>query len=401
MVLNEKIHPPFPKQREIVDAVLDPAIHLILNVGSVGSGKSLAAAISTIQHSLDHPGRDYLLIALSVGNAEVNLVPYFESVCNAWGIPYRDMSGNNRKPHIQFGNSRGWLFGAGDKKSSARIRGATASGVVMDEAVILEEDVFIAVHSRLRQAKDGNFFVLCTTNAGDPNSWVKQYMDDDLFDSVIVSEWKDNPYLGDEWRAFMEETLPPTEYRRQILNEWITSEPLVYPTWYDGQADNSDMFYVSIDAGTAGTTAALKWIQKDPREWVIVDEYYHVREHHGLRPASEHAAAMDAKWGKPRLAVVDPNAVDLKAELRKIWPMVKNGRNAVDKGIRETQLSIMTREITFGNVPNTKRELAGYHFKQGADVPEKEFDHAMDALRYGRSRFLSLARVGSQSETED
>lgn len=86
--------------------------------------------------------------------------------------------------------------------------------------------------------------------------------------------------------------------------------------------------------------------------------------------------------------IVDPAAASFIAELRKHGYSVIKAKNDVEDGIRVVGTKLNQEKILFSDIcENTIKEFASYIWDEkaaehGEDKPMKQFDHAMDSLRY-------------------
>lgn len=89
-----------------------------------------------------------------------------------------------------------------------------------------------------------------------------------------------------------------------------------------------------------------------------------------------------------KAVIVDPAAASFIAELRKRGFRVIKAKNDVEDGIRLVSTKLNLIKIIFSNVcQNTIKEFASYIWdakaaERGEDKPIKQYDHAMDAVRY-------------------
>lgn len=86
--------------------------------------------------------------------------------------------------------------------------------------------------------------------------------------------------------------------------------------------------------------------------------------------------------------IVDPAAASFIAELTKRGYRVIKAKNDVADGIRLVATKLNLLKIVFSNIcQDTIKEFASYIWdakaaEHGEDKPVKQYDHAMDAVRY-------------------
>lgn len=207
----------------------------------------------------------------------------------------------------------------------------------------------------------------------------------------------DNPYLSPFFVEQLKKEYSGVYYQRYILGLWTKAEGLIYdmfdPEYHVVETVDRDYeeYYISIDYGTQNATVFLLH-GRYKNKWYVVKEYYYSGRDTGRQKTdSEFADEMDKFveyiYSVP-LIIVDPSAASLKAELRKRGYLVRDAKNDVVNGIRYTQNLLNLGKILINDIcKKTIEEIHSYSWdekasEKGEDVPIKENDHAMDALRY-------------------
>ena len=96
----------------------------------------------------------------------------------------------------------------------------------------------------------------------------------------------------------------------------------------------------------------------------------------------------DGQGIRPKVVIVDPSAAALKVELRQKGYRVQDANNDVINGIANTGKLLQDGKLLFSEeCENTIDEFSLYMWddaaaERGEDLPIKENDHAMDAMRY-------------------
>lgn len=93
---------------------------------------------------------------------------------------------------------------------------------------------------------------------------------------------------------------------------------------------------------------------------------------------------------KVRYVYIDPSAKGLAEEIKRVcsWVKIRNAENAVSLGISRTQKILAFKKILFSyRQKNLLKEIPNYEYDKksieaGKEVPLKQDDHSMDALRY-------------------
>lgn len=187
-------------------------------------------------------------------------------------------------------------------------------------------------------------------------------------------------------------TLPDWKFRMFYLGQFARPEGLVYQEFDPGR-HVVDPFeippnwrrIVGIDFGYNNPTAAI-WLAINPDGVVYAYREYYQR---GKLP-DESAKDIKALSGDEHIEVVacDPSEPAAIEQYRRLGLRAKAANNEVREGI-EAVIALMrsNRFFVFRGLANLLDELENYRWvekhEQLRDEPMKEYDHAVDALRYG------------------
>ena len=191
-------------------------------------------------------------------------------------------------------------------------------------------------------------------------------------------------------------------YERYILGLWKKAEGLVYPMFNENthvvaEGTHSDVtqgvtdkprYYISIDYGTVNPCSMGLWaVYKNSA--IRIDEYYHdARKAKRQKTDEEYYAALEKLAGDKTIerVIVDPSAASFKETIRRHGRFfVRDAVNDVIDGIRIVSLLLKSEKILFSdNCKDSISEFGMYAWdeKAGGDKVWKEFDHAMDDIRY-------------------
>lgn len=369
------------RQREVMSFAKSTATSM-LAVGAIRSGKTHVASRSFAMASLVAGGR-HLVLGRNLRVLENEVLPHF---------PFSD-SYNGSRHTLKVADSEFMFIGASDVRATGRLRGLTIKNLFADEVSEIPEPVLEMATSRCSFANSKMW--LCS-NPDSPLHWLKRgWIDGDKFDHVVQFGLDDNPSLADEVKRRYKEMYSGTFYRRFILGEWAAATGLVYPefTLAPDMTEPHKMSAIGLDYGNTtafipvysyadGTYQArgVEYLTSDEDgEWrrtdaQIADALADVVERTGIRNI-----------------VADPSAASLQAE----WQARHAGKaqwlkadNTVLEGIRVTQNALSRGKLTLGSGTGPLQdELQSYVWRRTAtgitlDEPVKEFDHAVDALRY-------------------
>lgn len=294
-----------------------------------------------------------------------------------------------------------YALGAEKVTQVSKIRGASIKYCYGDEVADWSSDVFELLKSRLD--KDYSCFD-GTYNPQHPGHWLKQFLDSsaDIFSQVYTID--DNPFLPEKVKEELKkEYAGKVFYDRYILGLWALAEGLVYKFGAENQTDEmpeSGEYYISVDYGTMNPFSAGLWCVNGTKAVRIREYYYSGRDHQGakkedkgLRTDEEYCDEITKLAdGLPiQRIIVDPSAASFIAALRKRGWTVKRADNNVDDGIRRVAVYLANGNIKIHkSCTDCIREFGMYRWdeKAGEDKVIKEYDHAMDEVRYFANTIL-------------
>ena len=417
--LDEPLIPPdkpalTDDQRTVVAAVLDGKYRQIYWAGVVGTAKTTGAVIAILAHSTQQSGQAYLIAGHSQASAEDNLLPPMERFSKA-------ITGHEAKkttPHgrtiVKVGKNSFRFVGAGQDGDEKRIQGGNVAGAVLDEAVNLTEKFRSEVLRRIRDPKIKNRVIIYTTNPGSPASWLKHLYDrtadgESPRDLALFSAWRSNPHLDDEYYDMLEQTMTGAARERYINGVWTAEGDLVYPDWklidedYPTEDDGRPLATWGVDWGPNGTTAALQLVPipgTRPARYSLQNSYVHRADLDGVLSQEEHILRMVAKLGTAKQVVVDRSArvlYDAMYQHGMGGALITGSHKDVDRGLERLKWGLELGVIVVHRRNEyVISELRSYVWDEFGRRPIKQFDHAMDALRYGSWGLLErLSSLGA------
>ena len=204
---------------------------------------------------------------------------------------------------------------------------------------------------------------------------------------------EDNPTLSEETRQRYERAFQGAFYRRFVLGEWTAADGLVYDFFDESMVQPpplgpAERWMISCDYGTVNPTSMGLW-GKYGGVWYRVKEYYYdARQARRQQTDQEYARRLaELAGGREIEAVVaDPSAASFLEVLRREGWNVRKANNDVLSGIRLTADALKEGRIVICTpCGDAIREFGSYCWDLSAgdrDRVRKEFDHAMDEIRY-------------------
>ena len=282
------------------------------------------------------------------------------------------------------------VFGGKDESSFALIQGRTLAGIFLDEVVLMPESFVNQALARC-SVEGAKFWFNC--NPGSPahwfyTKWIQQRKDKNIL--YLRFTMRDNPSLSEDTLKRYETIYTGVFYQRYIQGLWVLAEGLIYPM-FDNVCPTIDRKYtryeLSMDYGIQNPTAILLWgLCEDT--WYLVKEYYYSgREENSQKTDQQYYDELERLCGDilPRELIIDPSATSFIALCRqKKKYKVRQANNDVLDGIQATSQALVEKKIMINDCcKRTLEEFKLYSWKpDGDDVPIKENDHAMDAIRY-------------------
>ena len=364
--------------------------------GAIRSGKTTACtlgmALWILKNGMDH---SHALIGQSVEtamrNAGFDMLDHFHAL--GVNAEFSRSLGSCITIPYDGKETRLWIFGADNERSSRRIQGATLKGLMVEELAILPESFWQMAWGRLsvEGAK-----CWATYNPEGPMHWCKQKVVDrvDKFRGHVVDfRMRDNPSLSEEILRRYDESYVGHWHARMILGQWAGATGLIFPYWTAEDKPPEGKLTLALDWASASVFAAIAIFSQGKKHNVYSELYFDARES-SPRTEQEHFDSLEA-WVKTfseslrgKIIYVDPATPNtFKRLLRTSGAFVRNGDNDVLPGLITTATRLQREEITIGNCPKLKEELGGYQWDAkaadiGEDKPQKTHDHACDALRY-------------------
>lgn len=277
------------------------------------------------------------------------------------------------------------------------------SGVAVDQAEELAEEDWTQLRGRIRLRVEGipnQIYAAC--NPGSPSHFLAVRFGLAEGHSVkrgcraITTCSADNVFLPDEYLNDLNSFVGLAK-QRYVDGKWVGSDGLVYDRWVRGTFVKSyctqwKRVIVGCDDGYTNPAVMLVICEDNDGRLHIAYEYYMSKQ---LEPAVvTEARGLNVRF-KPEAFVVDPSAAKLRASLSEAGLPVVEANNEVFSGIQAVQQRLVVagdgepRLTVSPTCINTIREFETYEWKPGKDEPIKQFDHAMDALRYGIRYFDS------------
>lgn len=301
--------------------------------------------------------------------------------------------------------NRFYLFGGKDESSAALIQGMTLGGVLLDEVALMPRSF---VEQALARCSLNGSKLWFNCNPDTPlhwfyEEWIKKSGEKNCL--YLHFTMDDNPSLTPAIKRRYESLYSGAFYDRFVLGKWVAAQGLVYPFFsrsvHVAEPEGiPSRYFISCDYGTVNPSSFGLWGEYGGR-WYRLSEYYFDSRREGeQRTDEEHYASLEQLAGDLNIEAViaDPSAASFLECIRRHGRFrAVPAKNDVIDGIRRVSDALKERRILFSqSCTDCLREFSLYRWDNTAarDAPRKEYDHAMDDVRYFVSTVLAHEEDG-------
>lgn len=392
---------PFSKKQ--LEFILNSQAHWNLAHGAVSTGKTVCSTFRFMQAVDQCPDSEIAMIgktSTTIYNNVINLL--FES--NELNVFRPFCTWFPSKRELKFKDKTITTYGAKDEGATQLIQGRTLSLAYCDEMTLYPESFIHMLDTRLRKSYSMGFAAM---NPSHPNHIIKQWIDKGLNgDKNYYSlhfTLDDMPFLTDDYKERVANSLSGLFYKRNYLGLWCLAEGSIFD-FFDRSLHivkrppcAAEYWIAGIDYGTNNPFACLligvntgRYTQTNKKMWVEKEYFWDHKKTGRQKTGSEYAKDV-FEFLEPynvKNIYIDPSAAAFKLDMQRLGLHTVDANNDVDNGI-----VMMTSEMKKGNVvicsecTNTIREIESYVWDtkssdKGWDEPLKKDDHTVDALRY-------------------
>ena len=373
----------------------------IIADGSIRSGKTVSMALSFVMWAMESfKEQNFAMCGKTIGSFRRNVLAVLKLMLASRGYKVKDHRADNFLEISYKGNiNYFYIFGGKDERSQDLIQGITLAGVLFDEVALMPQS-FVNQATGRCSVEGSKFWFNC--NPDGPYHWFKTDWIDRADEKQLLYlhfTMDDNLSLTEKIKKRYASLYSGVFFQRYILGLWVVAEGIIYDMFSDVKhiVDSithyeGEKYYISCDYGTQNATVFLLWKSEANGNWCCIDEYYYSgRDESAQKTDNAYADDLEAfiAGRKIEAIVIDPSAASFIAELKERGYKIKKARNDVLDGIRFTGTQLNLGKISFlSKCKNTIKEFSSYVWdtkaseKGGEDKPIKQYDHAMDAVRY-------------------
>ena len=359
------------------------------------SGKTLCTGLSFFCWAMSSfHNKKFALCGKTIASVKRNLLDEVLPLLQKMGFRCQ-MKVSQNLLLVRFGGRQNTfcLFGGKDEAAASFIQGITLAGVLLDEAALMPRSFVEQAIARCSVPQNRLWF---SCNPQSPAHWFFQEWVAQAQEKQVLRlhfSMDDNPALSQQTKEQYQKMFQGPFYQRYVLGQWVAAEGLVYDFFNESFLQPPpdgpfQQWYVSVDYGTVNPTSMGLWGLRNDT-WFRVDEfYYDSKVHRKQKTDEEYADALLQLAGgrKLRAVIVDPSAASFIACLRQRQLRVIRAKNQVLSGIRLTAQLLKQRKLVIcSNCSDAIREFSLYRWDlqtPSQDQVRKEFDHAMDEIRY-------------------
>lgn len=371
--------------------------------GSVRCGKTIGTLFAFMHRVYNCPDSQIYMVGYSSDTIYKNAIRLLlEAEEFSIFRPFCTWSPGKRE--LKFRDKTISTLGAQNEGAIGAFQGKTFSLVYCDELTLYPESIIDMIDTRLSKPYSMGY---ASMNPSHPNHKVKGWIDKaekkDPNYYALHFTLDDNPYVDDEYKQRIRDSLSGLFYKRNYLGLWCLAEGSIFDFFdrslyvkYKPPA-SAEYWVAGIDFGMANPSCCIlvgvstgKHTQTGKKMWVEKEYYYDPGKTERQKLLSEIADDIQ-EFLSPydvRNVYIDPSAAAMKTQLRRMGIHVTDANNDVQEGIH-----VMTSEMKKGNLfvcqecENTIREIETYVWdpkaaKEGYDEPLKKNDHTTDCLRY-------------------
>ncbi|ELJ9199298.1 PBSX family phage terminase large subunit [Staphylococcus pseudintermedius] len=406
--MNKLSHQFTDKQFQIYQEIMKKDWFLCILYGAKRTGKTIFNNYMFLEEVLNVRERatklgirnpQYILAGYTLGTIQKNVL---EELTNMYGLEFKFDKFNRFK-----------LFGVtivqtphGNISGLAAIRGMTAFGAYINEASLAHPSVFDEIKSR---CSGEGARILSDTNPDNPEHWLlKDYIQNE--DESIISyhfELDDNTFLSERYRKNIKATTPSgMMYDRNILGLWVSGDGLVYQdfdkkihTMTQDELKQIPMkqYFAGVDWGYEHHGVIVVFGMGYDDRFYLIEE--HAKQHVFIEDWVRIAHDIKARYGdipfycdsarSEHVAKFDEEGINaIFADKR-----IMRGVELVAHYFKNDKLRIL-----YDACPRFASEIYNYAWDTKKDLPIKEYDDVMDAMRYA---LLTFVETFEQRSVED
>lgn len=382
----------------------------IISDGSVRSGKTLIMSLSYVLWAMNnYEFETFGMAGKTIASFRRNVLFKLKLMLKSRGYIVEDKRSDNYM--VVFDKKTGienyfYIFGGKDEASQDLVQGLTCAGFFFDEVALMPESF---VNQAVARCSVDGSKLWFNCNAEGPFHWFKLNWIDQLKEKNLIRvkcTLDDNPSLNESVKERYRRMFNGVFYDRFIRGLWVLAEGIIYSMFDKNMIIDKvpdvvkiTQKWVGIDYGQSNATVFLLCGLGSDSKLYVLDEYYHCGKDSKVQKSPLTYAKDFREWlikvgvnGMPVRAskiMIDPSAKGFMLQLYEEGVHgIRQADNEVLRGISLVSSIISNDSFrVLRKCKYTVEELASYRWdekrqQKGEDVPLKDHDHCLDALRY-------------------
>lgn len=352
-------------------------------IAGSGGGKTHFGPVWLAQEIQKYPKDTFLIVAPTFKMLQRTVIPKIE-LCFKGTF----FEGELKETKLQYllPNNGIIYFGSADNPDS--LEGVHVRAAWLDEASLMSRDLWIVVQGRLGRHQ-GRCLITTTPRAFNwlYHDFYRRFLDGDKDFDVIQFRSIDNPHYPREEFDRMRNALDSRIFEMRYCGQFRKMSGLVYPDFGpESIVDNTNRNFIEVrygvDWGYNNPAVILALGADNDGVWYLLDEW--CERGKLLDDVIIQAQAMQKRYGIG-VFYCDPSQPAYIDAFNKNGLPTLGADNSIPPGIQAVGMLIKTKCLKVSrSCKNTIEEFETYHYPEDAkkDLPVKEDDHCMDALRY-------------------
>ncbi|HVL24672.1 MAG TPA: phage terminase large subunit, partial [Thermomicrobiales bacterium] len=319
--------------------------------------------------------------------------------------------GGNKVYPAEFRYPNGSVIHVSGLDKAEKVKSSEYDLIYVNEATETDEATWEMLKSRLRNGAMPYQQLVADCNPSGPKHWLKRRCESGRT-RMIVSTHRDNPAYWDrranDWtakgRQYVQENLASlsgVQRKRLYQGIWAAVEGLVYAEFEPEMIRPQDVEgwrnALGVDVGSRNPTAILDIHAAGDGRTHVSHEIYRT----GMSNSDILLAVRQrADILKPEAIFIDPSAKGLITDLVRLRYPAKPANNEVLYGIQVCHSALQAGFTVDPSCVNFIDEMGMYAYAENprieTDKPVKDWDHTMDAWRYGTVGLLEPPRRGAK-----
>lgn len=409
----------------------------LLYAGPAGTGKSKCLLEKLHAVMLKYPGARGLIVRKTLASLGSTALVTFEEHVAKEHLANGEVKwfGGSAKEAACYRYKNGSRVVVGGMDKSMKIMSSEYDIVYVQESTELLEEDWEAITTRLRNGKMPYQQIIADANPDTPTHWLKMRCDAGKTHH-IRSRHEDNPILFNQnkdgttgglteiGKAYMAklDALTGVRYMRLRKGIWCAAEGLVYEEWMPDLHVHKAIRippiswtrYITVDFGYTNPMVVQFWAEDEDGRLYLYRELYHTKTTvDEMAPKIKEAMNLKRE-PRPRMIICDHDAEGRAVLERELGMSTKAAKKSVEDGIQAVKRRLRPSEadgkpriylcldaliekdqdlLDRKKPTSTLEEVVGYIWDRGTTVaqaagkppkemPVKEDDHGMDAMRY-------------------